>query len=176
MALPDLPSDGITAVTLRRALADREREGIRVEDPFAGDLVFEGPAGAGVGAPAQPAGRGGVAGQGDGDGPAEPAGCEDPVDLGLDGGSSLAGPAACEAGLQFRQLLAGLVQGLVESAGLTLMEAFGVGDDRAALDAERLNDGVVGGETLVAIGVCLPQRAPQTSPCGRRSPTRAVAR
>jgi hypothetical protein len=99
------------------------------QDPLAKDLVLQRAAGGGAGAEGdRQAGRG-LAGEGDGENPVQPAGAQDFGDLGLDAVAVFAGVPAGEAGLQLGQLAAGLGQGLLEPAGLAGVEGGRVGDD-----------------------------------------------
>jgi hypothetical protein len=107
------------------------------QDAFAEDLVFEPVGGRGCRCARSAGGSRGCRRSAGGDDPVEPAGREDPVDLGLDGGGRLAGAATGEPGLQLGQLAAGFGQGLFEPGGLTLVEGLGVGDDRPAGDPQR---------------------------------------
>ena len=75
-----------------------------------------------------------------------PAGGKDLSDLGLHRGAWAAGPAAGKAGLQRAQPASGGGQGLLEPAGLRLMEAVGMGEDHAPIGAQRVGAGLEGGQ------------------------------
>jgi len=83
-------------------VGDRPGAAVGEQDPFAEQALFEGGAGAGVGAPGQPEVGWVLAGEGDLDDLVDPTGFADGGDVGLYGGVVAAGVAAGQAGLQLR--------------------------------------------------------------------------
>jgi hypothetical protein len=87
------------------------------------------------------------------------AGPQDAGDLGLDLVAGLAGVAAGEPRRQLGELPAGLGQGLVEPAGLLVMQVLGVGDHDAALRTQHHLAGLEGLKPGEAAGIDDPVAA-----------------
>ncbi len=94
-----------------------------------------------------------VAGEVGGEHAADPGILANRVDFGLDRGAAPAGLAAGQGGGQLVELPGGLGQGLVEAAGLALVQGRGVGEHDAAVGAVNLPAGVEGGQAAETLFV-----------------------
>ena len=111
-------------------LGDGPLDTVGEQDPLTEDPVFQALAGVSVGVPGQSELGRGVPGQGGGEDFAHPAGSADRGDVGFDGRAVAAGVAARHR-LQLGQAATGLGQGLVEPAGLLVVQGRRVCQHRA---------------------------------------------